>query len=131
MTIHNYLMSIAKTASERATCPDLHVGCVIATEDGHVLSIGYNGVAHGEKHCLTKDGKCLENGPNHRVIHAEANAVAHAAKEGIRLKNSLAYITVKPCEKCRTLLKQSGIKKLYFLEADSLVISTFSKLIID
>jgi dCMP deaminase len=108
--IHEYLMNIAVSASLRATCPALHVGCVIATQDGHVLSIGYNGVAHGEKHCRTKEGQCLENGPFHRVVHAEQNAVAHAAKRGIRLENSIAYITAEPCGKCKTLLKQSGVE---------------------
>ena len=104
-------MSIAQVASTRSTCPDLHVACVIATKDGHVLSIGYNGAAHGEKHCVTSsDGlRCLENGINHRVVHAEQNAVAHAARHGIRLDGSVAYVTAKPCEKCRILLKQSGI----------------------
>ena len=115
MTKHQYLMNIARSASLRATCPDLRVGCVIATKDYHVLSVGYNGVAHGEPHCRIKNGKCSENGPNHRVIHAEANAIAHAAKHGIRLDGSIAYITTKPCNKCRTLLKQSGIVKIKWI----------------
>ena len=103
-------MNIAKSASLRASCPDLKVGCVLATKDGHVLSIGYNGSATGEPHCIIgKDGHCLENGINHRVVHAEQNAVAHAARHGIRLDGSVAYVTTKPCEKCRILLKQSGI----------------------
>lgn len=109
-------MNIARSASMRATCPDMHVGCVIATQDGHVLSIGYNGAAHGEKHCLTSiDGlKCLENSVNHRVVHAEQNAVAHAARHGIKLDGSIAYVTARPCEKCRILLKQSGIVSIKY-----------------
>jgi dCMP deaminase len=116
MTKSEYLFNIAKNASLRATCPDLKVGCVIATKDYHILSIGYNGTAHGEKHCQVKNGKCAENGLLHRVIHAEANAVAHAAKHGIRLDGSVAYITTKPCEKCKILLKQSGIVSIKYLK---------------
>ena len=106
-----YLLNIAKSASLRATCADAKVGCVIATLDGHVLAVGYNGSAHGDRHCRTKNGKCIENNEFHRVIHSEANCIAHAAKHGIRLKGSIAYITHKPCAKCQTLLKQAGIKK--------------------
>jgi dCMP deaminase len=116
MTKKEYLFNIARNASLRATCPDLKVGCVIATADYHVLSIGYNGSAHGQKHCRIKNGKCAENGPFHRVIHAEANAIAHAAKHGIRLDGSTAYITTKPCNKCKTLLKQAGIKQIKWIK---------------
>ncbi len=114
LTKHEYLLNMAKAASLRATCPDMKVGCVIATEDGHVLSIGYNGSTHGSRHCRVKNGKCLDNGPNHLVVHAEANAIAHAAKQGVRLSGSTAYITAKPCSKCKVLLKQAGIIKINY-----------------
>lgn len=112
MDKHEYLMQIAEKAASRATCPDLKVGCVIATLDGHVLSMGYNGTAHGEKHCRQYHKMCLENGPFHRAVHAEANAVAHAAKKGIALEKTIAYVTTEPCGKCKTLLKQAGVEQL-------------------
>lgn len=109
---HEYLMNIAKAAAIRSTCPDLRVACVIATRDGHVLSIGYNGSVHGSEHCRVKNGKCLDNGSMHAVIHAEINALCHATKYGIPLANSVAFITKQPCLKCEMALKQAGIKRV-------------------
>ena len=110
-TKDQYLLDVAFTVAKRATCPDLHVGCVIATEDGHILATGYNGVQRGSKHCKEKDGKCLENGPLHRTIHAEVNAVCQAARVGTRLYGGIAYVTVMPCKKCASILFQAGIIK--------------------
>lgn len=112
LTKEEYLIEVATTIAKRSTCPDMSVGCIIATEDGHILSSGYNGVPSGEKHCKTKNGRCLENNINHRVVHSEMNAICQAAREGIRLKDSIAYITHKPCIKCKAILKQAGIKKI-------------------
>ena len=107
-----YLMGIAFAVAKRSTCPDMSVGCVLATKDGHILSTGYNGSPAGEKHCRSKGGKCLGNGPKHRVVHSEQNAVAQAAREGIRLEGCVAYVTETPCQKCEMLLKQAGIKRI-------------------
>jgi len=111
-----YLMNIAIEVSKRSTCPDAAVGCVIASEDGYILSTGYNGVRKGEKHCRVKDGKCLDNGPNHAVNHAEVNSVASAARFGTKLDGSIAYVTHKPCIKCEGILFQAGIKKIIVLK---------------
>lgn len=111
--LDEYLFNIAFVVATRATCPDLHVGCVITTEKGYVLSTGYNGAISGEKHCSSINRECLENKKDkHRVLHAEMNAVAAAAKNGVSLEGSIAYITHKPCTKCELLLKQSGVKKI-------------------
>ena len=112
MNKQEYLMEIARTVSIRGTCPDMRVGCVIATEDGFILSTGYNGVPRGDDHCVTVEGRCAENGLNHRVVHAETNAVANAARNGIRLLGSTAYVTHEPCIKCMALLRQAGISAL-------------------
>jgi len=115
-TKKQYLLNIAKAVSARATCPDMAVGCVIATKDGHILSTGYNGVPSGEKHCKIRFGKCLENDRFHRVVHAEQNAIVFAAKQGIKLDSSVAYITHRPCHKCVAMLKQAGIIKVFVCE---------------
>lgn len=113
-----WLMEIARVVRLRATCPDMKVGCVVATPDGHVLSTGYNGVPRGEEHCkVAPDGRCMENGPayqDHRVIHAEQNAIIQAAREGVRIKGAVAYVTEEPCLKCFNMLKQVGISAIHF-----------------
>ncbi len=51
LTKDEYLMRLAKVAATRTTCIRRGVGCVLADERGHVLAIGYNGVAAGLPHC--------------------------------------------------------------------------------
>ena len=50
------------------------------------------------------------------VVHAEANAIAFAAKEGIATKDCTLYVTLSPCMNCSNLIIQSGIKKVIFFE---------------
>jgi len=51
-----------------------------------------------------------------KVIHAEANAILFAAKEGIPLKNTTIYVTTSPCAECSKMIIQSGIKRVVFKE---------------
>lgn len=50
-SLDEYLMGLAQLAATRTTCIRRGVGCVLADNEGHVLSIGYNGVARGQAHC--------------------------------------------------------------------------------
>lgn len=114
-TKDQYLMSLAQAAATRATCDRKHVGCVLATADGHVLGTGYNGSAPGAPHCddvghLMVDGHCK------RTIHAERNAVAHCARRGTALAGCVAYVTTKPCPECLLLLVAAGCTRIVYLE---------------
>jgi len=51
-----------------------------------------------------------------KVIHAEANAILFAAKEGIPLKDTTLYVTLSPCSECSKMIIQSGIKRVVFKE---------------
>lgn len=51
--------------------------------------------------------------------HAEATAIAYAAKRGIALEDASIYVTVFPCPGCSWLIINSGIKKLYYCEGFS------------
>ena len=50
------------------------------------------------------------------VVHAEANAIAYAAKNGIKLKHATIYVTLSPCINCANLIIQAGISKVVFKE---------------
>ncbi|MDO8529446.1 MAG: deaminase [bacterium] len=50
------------------------------------------------------------------AIHAEAAAIAEAAKKGISLEGSSMYVSTFPCPPCAKLVACSGIKKLYYTE---------------
>jgi len=109
----SYFLQIAYQVATRATCDRAHVGCVIV-RDKSILSYGYNGSVHKSDHCcdtgcIIRDGHCV------RTIHAEINAVIHAARHGIRIDDgSLAYITHSPCYQCFKVLVNSGIGEIYY-----------------
>lgn len=111
---NEYFMNIAEQVATRSTCERKHVGAVIV-RDRTILSTGYNGSLRGAPHC-TEVGHDMENGHCVRTVHAEANAVAQAAKHGVRIDDSEIYVTASPCLTCFKLLVNAGIQKIYYKE---------------
>ena len=109
-----YFMQIAHQVSTRSTCGRKRVGAVIV-RDRTILSTGYNGSIRGLAHC-DNDGHMMENGHCVRTVHAEANAIAQAAKHGVNVNNSAIYITASPCWTCFKLLANSGINEIMYGE---------------
>jgi dCMP deaminase len=116
-----YFMILAKIAATRSTCISRPTGAIIV-KDRQVLSTGYNGSMPGVDHC-SDDGKCFRRSSgaddagkydNCRSAHAEANAIAQAAKNGINIKDADLYVTLYPCYVCTKLLVQAGIKNVYY-----------------
>lgn len=118
-----YFLRLAFAVSQRATCPRLHVGCVLVHRGTRsVLSTGYNGSARGEKHCedvgcdlveyVGEDGRIRPNCV--RTAHAEANAVAQAARNGHATSGCVAYVTHQPCWPCAKLLLNAGVSKVVY-----------------
>ncbi len=105
-----YFLKLAMLASERATCPRMHCGCVLV-HDRHVLSTGYNGSLPGTPHCLT-DGCLVVDGHCVRTNHAEINAICQAARHGLPLVGATAYVTNLPCTNCAKALIAAGIVKV-------------------
>ncbi|HET6497097.1 MAG TPA: dCMP deaminase family protein, partial [Thermoleophilia bacterium] len=106
----HYFMGFAKAASVRATCDRLHVGAVIVVNK-QVVSTGYNGAVAGLPHCDDVGHDMVDN---HciRVIHAEMNALAQAAKSGVAINGATIYTTASPCWDCFRVLANAGIKRL-------------------
>lgn len=111
---HEYFMKIAEQVATRSTCDRKHVGAVIV-RDKTILSTGYNGSLKGARHC-DEAGHDMDNGHCVRTVHAESNAVAQAAKNGVALDNSEIYVTASPCLTCFKLLANCGIKKMFYKE---------------
>ncbi|MDD3480637.1 MAG: dCMP deaminase family protein [Patescibacteria group bacterium] len=118
---NEYFMLIAKLASTRSTCLSRPAGAVIV-KDKQILATGYNGSMPGVEHC-TDEGSCYRRRSgasdegkydNCRSIHAEANAIAQAARHGIDIQGSEIYVTMYPCYVCTKLLASAGIKKVYY-----------------
>lgn len=108
----NYFMNIAKETATRSTCERNFVGAVIV-RDKTILSTGYNGSIRSLPHC-NEVGHDLENNHCVATIHAEANAIIQAAKNGVMIDNSEIFTTSFPCWNCFKLIANSGIKKIYY-----------------
>lgn len=110
---------MAKLVATRTTCARRAVGCVLVSEQGHVMSTGYNGVARGTTHCrsgIPCSGATAPSGQSLdscRAIHAEQNALLQCNDvEDIYT----AYITASPCVTCVKLLMNTGCQRIVFLE---------------
>lgn len=115
-----YFMLMAKLTATRSTCLAFPVGAVIV-KDRQVLATGYNGSPTGSVHC-TAQGYCYPGLSScdasavlpSRAVHAEANAIAQAAKHGICCANASIYVTLEPCISCLKLIISTGIKEVFY-----------------
>lgn len=111
----DYFLRLATDAATRATCDRLHVGTVLV-RDKMVVATGYNGSLRGQPHC-DDVGHLVINGSCQRTVHAEANAIAQAARNGARVDGATAYVTHSPCLGCFKLLANAGIARIVYREA--------------
>lgn len=109
------LLTMAYVMAGRGTCSRAQVGCVIAL-DGRVLSTGYNGAPRGMKHCVHDERTHDDYGPNEptcaTAVHAEANAIAFAARYGVGLGDAVLYTTLSPCVTCAQLIVNCGVQRV-------------------
>ncbi len=109
-----YFMNIAKVIASRSTCDRKFVGSVIV-QDKTILSTGYNGSIRKLEHCDDR-GHMMENDHCVATIHAEANAIIQAAKNGVRIDGGTVYTTASPCWQCFKLIANSGIRRICYGE---------------
>ncbi|MBM4286401.1 MAG: dCMP deaminase family protein [Deltaproteobacteria bacterium] len=122
-----YFMLIAKLVSTRSTCNSRPTGAVLV-QDRQILATGYNGSMPGAPHCL---GRFFEDGSPYchrralhiadvdkynfcRASHAEANAIAQAARHGVAIKGATLYVTLEPCYVCVKLLATARIVRVLY-----------------
>lgn len=108
------LIEVAKLMAQRSTCNRAHVGAVIARE-GRIISTGYAGTPSGLPHCTPEN--CNASAPCHRTVHAEAGAIAYAARNGIAVEGATIYCTHSPCLECAKILINAGIRKVIYDQA--------------
>jgi dCMP deaminase len=83
--------------------------------DRTILSTGYNGSIRGMPHC-DEVGHMMENGHCVATVHAEANAILQAAKNGVRIDGATLYTTASPCWPCFKLIANSGCVRIVYGE---------------
>jgi dCMP deaminase len=130
-------MGISIQLSRLGTCPRKAVGAVLV-RDGRAISWGYNGAPAGLPHCEENnhgwqllpeyrepmdneeaadlEASMLSEHGCRNATHAEANALAFAARQGISTDNTTLFVTVAPCDVCSKLLIAAGIRRVYYEE---------------
>lgn len=117
-----YFMDIADMVLSRSTCMSRQVGAVIVRDNAQISS-GYNGPARGITHCEDLGGCRRRQMPDYKsgaylelcpASHAEQNAIALAAKNGVSTDGSTIYVTTFPCKDCMNSIINSGIKRIVF-----------------
>ena len=111
----NAHLKAAKAYAELSHAKRLKVGAVLVKDD-RIISVGYNGMPAG------MDNECEVKLPDSlfvtkpEVVHAETNAVAYAAKNGVATDGCTMVVTHSPCFECSKLLLQAGVKRIFYEE---------------
>jgi len=83
----------------------------VLVKDKRIISTGYNGfVSNIDDSILPRVRP--EKYPF--MIHAEANAIYNAAKNGVTTLGSTCYVTAIPCLNCLQMLYQCGVSDILF-----------------
>ncbi len=103
----HYFLGMAYFVAKKSKDPSSKCGTVIVGPDHELLTTGYNGLPRGLVDDLPERNERPEK--YFWYEHGERNAIYNAARSGMALKGSTAYITGCPCCDCARSLIQSGI----------------------
>ena len=125
----NYYLDIAETVLERGTCLRRNFGAIIVSND-QIISTGYVGAPRGRRNCCdinycTRQKLEIPRGERYemcRSVHAEANAIIHAARVDM-IKGTLYLVgkendtgeyvkDASPCALCRRMIINAGISNV-------------------
>lgn len=118
-------MAMAYQLAQLGTCDRKKVGAIV-TRRGRCITWGFNGAPPGMPHCSENHHGYDDIYPNglgaaeaagcRNATHAEANALAAAARQGISTEGGTLYVTVSPCDTCARLLIAAGIHRVVWCE---------------
>lgn len=103
-------MAMAYLVSLRSPDARTKAGIVLVDQNNSVLGTGYNGLIRGI------DDSVLPNFGESKYpffIHAEMNCLLNCARQGIKTKDSVVYLTGPPCFTCIQSMYQAGISKIF------------------
>lgn len=131
----NYYLDIAEVVLERGTCVRRNFGAIIVKND-QIVSTGYVGAPRGRRNCCDL-GECMRTKLNIprgeryemcRSVHAEANAIIHAARVdmlgstlylvGREMQNGEYVENASPCSMCKRMIINAGISNV-IIRSDS------------
>ena len=113
----------AQLIASMSPCPRAQVGAFIIDKNNNPISAGFNGPPRksssnlcGNHHECSRDIMKIESGTRTEIgcHHAEANAIANAARKGVGLEGTTMIISIPPCLACAKLIHHSGLKTVCF-----------------
>lgn len=113
VTRETLMMSIAHLIALRGSCERKKVGAVI-TLDNRIISTGYNGPLASDDACSSLS--CDKTKSCTKSIHAEMNAIAFAARKGLKLEGASLYCTTAPCRNCAIAIIQAGLQRVHYCQ---------------
>jgi dCMP deaminase len=111
-------MGLASTQAQKSSDWWRQVGAVIVKEH-QVLVTGFNKhvpapltpYVFGDPRGLFSKGVSIELTT---ALHAEADVIGQAAREGLSLRGASLYVTTFPCPMCARLIAHCGFRECYF-----------------
>ena len=96
----NELINLSKKALKKSEVP---IAALIIVENGKIISKAYN----------------TRNIKQQTINHAEILAITKANKKlkSWRLNKCTLYVTIEPCDMCKSVIKESRIQNVYYLLA--------------
>lgn len=105
-------VNIAAAVAAMSKDPSTKVGALILGPGMEIRASGWNGFPRG---VMDSEERLNDRPTKYQfTVHAEANAIANAARAGVSVEGcSLLVTALHPCNDCAKLIIQSGIKKVY------------------
>ena len=96
--------------------PNTKVAAIIIAPDSlQILSTGFNGLCRKITETPERWARPLKYT---WCCHAEMNAVANAARTGVKIEGAICVVTMFPCIECCKILIQSGIATIITPQPD-------------
>lgn len=106
----------ARAVAIAAQSHDVHTQVAALLVNPQTLAVsadGYNGFVR-EANDINLPTSRPEKYPY--MVHAEANLLCNAVRNGVRTDGCFVYVTMSPCTQCLRLMWQAGVKEFYFKE---------------
>ena len=106
-----YYLTIAYVVAQASFDPSSRCGAVIVSNNGKILSTGYNGPIKNSADVeipLTRPEKYCH------FIHGEENAILAYNGSYQDINGSTIYVTGRPCHRCLRMIIQKGITKIVY-----------------
>lgn len=110
-------LSVADAYAQMSKYPGTKVGALILSPARDVRASGWNGAPRGsdadvDSRLINRDTRLAW------AVHAEANAIANAARAGTPVNGCVMVVTHTPCMSCAKLIVQAGISMVVTRKPD-------------